>query len=248
LHALLDEAVTDQALRIRVASDRQARERAYRLAYGEYERCAYVSPNPSGLNVSWYDREPSTLTLLAEDDAGRGLGTITLVFDSARGLPCDDIYRRETDELRERAARLVEFTRLAVREDVPDARRLLLNLFNRCYIFSRFVRGHTHLLAEVNPRHVPYYRRMLLFDVVGPLRHCPRVQQAPAVLLALPLARIESAVKGSGCRHGRDATGRRLHAYPYSREEEQTIARSLARRHRPMTREEARHFGLASWI
>ena len=230
--------------RMVVASDRATRERAYALAYRVYHRAGYVNSGSAALCVASYDTSEDTLTLLAEDMNGNECATISLVFDSNRGLPCDEIYGSETRELRARECKMAEVTRLAIDDSFPGARKLLLHLFNQCYIFARIVRGRSDLLVEVNPRHVNYYQRLLHFDVAGPERPCSRVQGAPAILLRLNLPKIEAEIKGTGCTNGRDRDGRRLHPYPYSKSEENELARFLARRHRPMTAEDARYFGL----
>ena len=233
------------AYRILVASDRETRERAYTLAHRVYQRAGYVAESSEELCVSPHDASEHTLTLLALDPDGNDCATISLVFDSEiNGLPCDEIYRAEADVLRASGCRLAEVTRLAIDESCVGAKHLLLHLFNQCYIFARIVRGHTDLLVEVNPRHVAYYQRLLRFSVAGPERPCSRVQNAPALLLRLNFDEIEAAVKGTGCTGGRGADGKRLHAYPYSKPEEDAVARFLARQHRPMSAEDARYFRL----
>ncbi len=238
------ESDANAACRIVAAATRQSRQRAYALAHRVYRRSGYARNEGTGLCLSPFDAIDQTLTLLAENADGQATATLSLVFDSDEGLPCDEIYRPEVDALRARGCRLAEVTRLAIEEPCADAKSLLLRMFNYCYIFSRFIRGCTDLVIEVNPSHVKYYRRLLLFTQVGPERRCSRVQGAPAVLLRLNLAEIEAAVKGSGFTEGRDSSGNRLHAYPYSEAEEAAIAESLARQHRPMSAEEARYFGL----
>jgi hypothetical protein len=231
--------------RILVAADRATRQRAYALAYRVYHRAGYTNGDAE-LCVAAYDTSEHTLTLLAEDMNGRECATISLVFDAGSQLPCDEIYHTEADALRSGGCKLAEVTRLAIDEQCPGARELLLHLFNQCYIFARLVRGRTDLLVEVNPRHVNYYQRLLHFQIAGPERPCSRVQGAPAVLLRLNLPAIEAAIKGTGCTGGRGLDGRRLHPYPYSKPEEEALAQFLTRRHRPMTIDDARYFGLVS--
>jgi len=233
--------------RIIVASDRATRERAYALAHRVYHRMGYVTGEGNSLCVSLHDTSSHTLTLLAQDSAGNDCATISLVFDakeSVIGLPCDEIYRNEVDALRRAGCKLAEVTRLAIDDQCSGAKELLLHLFNQCYIFARIVRQQTDLLIEVNPRHVAYYQRLLRFRQAGPERSCARVQGAPALLLRLNFDEIEATVKHSGCTEGRDATGQRLHPYPYSQPEEMAIARFLAREHRPMSAEDACYFKL----
>ena len=66
--------LTRGAFRIRVASDRSARERAYRLAYEMYRGSGLISSDRTGLVVSPDDATPAALTLLAETVGGGGSG------------------------------------------------------------------------------------------------------------------------------------------------------------------------------
>ena len=231
--------------KIRVASTLPLRRRAYALAHRVYQRAGYVSDDGTNLCISPYDAQPQTLTLLAQDASGNDWATLSLVFDSECGLPCDEIYAGEVRSLRDSGCRIAEVTRLAIDENCSASREVLLQLFNQCYIFARKVRGCSDLVVEVNPRHETYYQRMLHFTRVGPERPCARVQGAPALLLRLNLAEIELTLKESG-GNGRDAEGRRVHAYPYSKSEERAVAEALARNHRPMSRKEIYYFGLQS--
>lgn len=228
--------------RLLLASNRATRRRAYALAQRVYAGCGYLAESAEG-SVTRFDALPHTLTLLVEDAQGRDAATITLVFDSPAGLPCDEIYARELGALRAQGRRLVEVTRLAIAPEHTRSKQLLVRLFNFIYIFARKVKGSDDFVIEVNPRHVAYYRRLLEFEVAGPERPCPRVQGAPAVLLRLDLFRPEREVRRIGGT-GAAARERTLYPYFYSWLEEGAVAEFLARRHLPMTAEERRYFGL----
>jgi hypothetical protein len=235
------EGATD--FQIRVASDRAMREKAYALAYRVYRRCGYVNDDPTGLCVSAYDAYAGTFTLLAEDPNGKEAGTISLVFDSNLGLPCNEIYREEVDGLRAQGLSLVEFTRLAIDDDAPNARGLLFHLFALSYAFARCGGGCTDMLIEVNPRHVQYYKKILRFEQVGPERACPRVKGAPAVLMRMNFALMDAELSGHNA--GRDRNGKRMHAYPFSPREEREVVNFLNGQHRTMTFADARFFNIS---
>jgi hypothetical protein len=225
-----------------VASDRKTRRRAYALAHRVYRQRGYVDNN-DGLIVSPFDVNPETLTLLMQDEHGRDAATITLVFDSEDGLPCDEIYGAELDALRAKGRRLVEVTRLAIDEEYRNSKTLLIRLFNFVYIFARRVKGFDDFVIEVNPRHVTYYRRLLIFEQAGPERPCPRVQGAPAVLMRHELSVSEREVRRLAGKRAMNSE-RTLYPYYYSWLEEGAAAEFLARSQRPMSAEDALHFGL----
>lgn len=230
--------------RLRVANDEASRARAYRLAYELYRAKGYVGELAEGRLVAPWDREPATLTLLADDAGGGGLATVSLVFDAANGLPCDAVFGDVLAELRAQDRRIVEVTRLAIGDAHACSRQLLVRLFNWIYIHARRVRRGDDFVIEVNPRHVSYYRRLLGFEVLGEARPCPRVQGAPAVLLRLDLAYPEREVLRVGGA-GEAARERSLYPYFLTGEEELAVERMLLRQHRPMSAAEAQRFGLA---
>jgi hypothetical protein len=178
--------------RVLIAKDSFTLMRACRLAYRVYASCGYVADDPNGMIVTAYDADPETFTLLIEDADGCEVATVTLIFDSNRMLPCDEIYSPEVSQLRSRGKRLVEVTRLAIDSKYTGSKRLLLRFFDLIFIYARRVRGCDDCLIEVNPRHVNYYRRMMRFEIAGSARPCPRVNGAPAVLLRLDLGVPES--------------------------------------------------------
>lgn len=187
--------------RLRVAHDAATRERAYRLAYRVYRTSGFADPHPDERCVNAYDTRPDTFVLLAEDAEGRPAATVTLVFDAgAQGLPCDEIFAEELAPLRRDARRLAEVTRLAMAPEQAGGKTLLLHLFSAIFVFARRVRRFDDFVIEVNPRHAPFYQRLLGFEPLGPERPCPRVKGAPALLLRLDLAHSERESDGRDAR------------------------------------------------
>ncbi len=227
---------------VEIANDRVSREQAYRLAYRVYQRSGLTDLGPGKWCVSPFDTHPQTLTLLAQDQSNVPLATVSTVYDSSKGLPCDEVYHQEINALRKKGYTLAEVTRLAIDSNPAQARVLLLELFNNMYLFTRHVRGCRHLVVEVHPRHVGYYRRLLMFEAVGPQRSCPRVKGAPAILMALDLEKIEQAVRAA--RPNVPSRTQARYPYSYSPSDERRLARALLQQHQPMTPQEALYFGL----
>lgn len=162
------------------------------------------------------DDHPNQLTLVAS----RGntvFGTVSLGLDSPEGLNADTLYRTEIDRIRHQGGRVCELTRLAI-DPAFNSKEVLASVFHLSYIFGRLIHGMSDLFIEVNPRHVPFYRKMLGFEIAGDERVCPRVN-APAVLLHLPLSYADHQIKHHAGHDGRNA--RSLYSYFLS-EAEQT--------------------------
>lgn len=230
---------------IRVASDRATRERAYTLAHRVYLERGYV-PEGGRMLVSPHDADPHTLTLLAEDGRGNAAGTISLVFDGPRRLPCDELFPGELAALRRDGRRLVEVTRLAVDKAHANNKRLLVHLFNFISVYSRRVERGTDFVIEVHPRHAAFYRKLMLFKPLGNERPCPRVNGAPAVLLKQDLEKEAAEIRAVGGLEGRvrGPNGRTLYAQYMAWAREPELAAWMKAEHRPMPPSDAAHFGL----
>lgn len=230
---------------IRVASDRASREKAFRLAHEVYVSSHLIDSHPSGMLISPYDAE-DVLVLIAENREGEMLGTISLIFDSHKGLPCDAIYKNELMPLREQGRKLIEVSRFAIRENLENSNLVIAELSNLVLIFARRVRHFTDLVIEVNPRHAIWYRRMLYFQPFGGERPCHRVKGAPAVLLRLDLYAEAEETRRIGGSYARGEPIKERTLYPYFRayKDESLVAENLAKQVRPMSVEEADYFDI----
>lgn len=198
---------------VREADTRGRRSHASYLIHKMYGWRGYTS--------SALPDDPNRLTLVAYE-GDQAVATITVGVDSPAGMSVDALYPKEVDALRAQGARLCEFTRFAVdrRERSLD---LLAMMFHVAYLFARRRFGGTDLLAEVNPRHVRFYERMLGFEAWGPERNCPRVN-APAILLRLRLSHAEQQIRRLGGGRGeRPGSNRSLYSLAFSASEERGI-------------------------
>jgi len=177
-----------------------------------------------GYSTDIVREDPTGVVLVASDERGV-VATVTVGFDSTHGMAVESLYPDEVAQLRGGGARLCEFTRLAV-DRTGQSMELLAMLLHVAYLYARRVHGATHLLAEVNPRHVRFYMRMLGFEVAGPQRMCRRVD-APAVLIALWLDHAEEQIALYGGHMELAQTVRSLYPLFFSPSEEDGIARRL---------------------
>lgn len=171
---------------------------------------------PVATSVTQAGPHQITLVMSSEDEV---FGTLTVGLDAADGLLVDKLYPGELDRFREAGHVVCEFIRLAV-DSPKNAKDVLGALFHMAYIHARLVHGATDVFIEVNPRHAPFYCRMLGFTQIGPQRMCPRVN-APAVLLHLDLHHATEQIALFGGSSGRKA--RSLYSHFYSLEEQEDL-------------------------
>ena len=170
------------------------------------------------------NEQPNRITLVASDD-DETLGTLSLGLDSETGLLVDEMYRDEVDAVRAQGRSVCEVTKLAI-DQQQGSKRVLASLFHIAYIYARILNQVTDVFIEVNPRHAPFYRRMLKFKQCGEVRVCPRVN-APAVLLRLELDFMDEQIRTLGGRADLGSAERSLYPYFFSKREEAGIARRL---------------------
>ncbi len=217
--------------RIFVASDRALRDRATSLVSRVYQKQGYLLNNEEYPHLNNTDTKAQIFTLLVEDAEGEDAGTVSLIPDARRGLPCDEIFGEQTDALRMHGQRLAEVTGLVIAAKHTRSKVLLVHLMNFILIAARRICRSTTVVIEVNPRHENFYRRSLNFEEAGPVRACHRVRGAPARLLSLDLALQREAVRAEAGLAGA-ATARQKHSlytHFYPLEEEVFIARFLKR-------------------
>ncbi|MFH1023157.1 MAG: radical SAM protein [Planctomycetota bacterium] len=177
----------DGEYRVRIAASINDRRKAWVLAYEVYRGRHYAGPEDSGLWYSLFDAIPATTTFLAEK-SGIPVAALTLVMDGPMGLPADELYRDELGILRSQGRRACEIVSLVSTETgVAAGAEVVKHLFKIAWITAHHLESATDFVITVNPRHVPFYQRALLFDVAGTERSYNKVGGAPAVLLRLDL-------------------------------------------------------------
>lgn len=178
----------------------------------------------SRLGYTWRDEpfpasSPANATACMQAIHGRRtLGTLSVNLDGKHGLRAEALYPDEVAEVR-RSGRLCEFTQLALDTKLAG-REVLCSLFYVAYVFSHCVHRAKNLLIEVNPRHRPFYERMLGFCLMGEERICARVG-APAVLMHLDFEFTSQQIERA--RSGLAVAGTTLYRYAASTTEEQDL-------------------------
>lgn len=184
--SLTDPAFQAGVFKIRLAGSRSSGQQAGKLVERRYASRGYQTPSVT-------TTDPNLRTFVAHRD-GVPVGTVGVRMDSPKGLSADDLYKAELDEIRSAGARLCEFTRLAVDDEVVRKRNVLGGLFHTAFLFSHEVRNCDYGVIEVNPRHAEFYRRTIFFEPIGPERINRRVN-APSVLLRVSFKEVKAEFK-----------------------------------------------------
>ncbi len=231
-------------LAIKIANTLEEREAVYRLAYQVYLEKGYINQNTSKWLIQPYDEAQETIILMVQDANKKLVGSFTILFDSIRKLPADKIYNDEINNLRSKNKKIVEISRLVINPEFRNSKETLVLLFNYLAICGSYVTPFDNIIIEVNPRHKEYYKSILCFEELGKEKPCPQVQNAPAVLLNLPLDIYHAEV--DRVHKAKQQTNQKIRTlYPYflKPEQESLVASYLEKQIKPMTAEEKIYFG-----
>lgn len=165
----------------RFARTRAEREQALRLVQANYSAAGLVPKQ--GRDLVYYRPLglPQSRMAVAEDTAGRLIGTLSLVEDNALGLKLDHTYHREVAALRAQDRRLAELTCLAIRHETLRAATAVFFTLTRFLFQYAAWRRIDDLLMAIHPRHLAFYQRFFHVTQFGPRRSYEDVQGHPAV-------------------------------------------------------------------
>ena len=215
---------------IRTANRLELRQKAYKLLYNIYSEMGIIRNNHSGLWLSIFEALPETTTLIAENHHGKIVGTITLVFDSPIGLPADDLYKEEIEQLRNKGCKICEIISFGVSDAVRGSVKILSILYYSAYLLAWRLMKSTDFVVTVAARHEKFYCRAIKFKKIGPVRNYAKVNGIPTVLLNLPL-KLPDMLKDKQRIFP-------LYLLNYSEQEELDIAERILDMHVPMSDEE----------
>lgn len=189
---------------IRAADSHRERRSASSLVERMYATRGYHRTSPL------IEESPHRRTFLATEH-GVPIGTLTIDTASVEDLVAHSLFPDSVGPFRDAGRRICEFTKLAMDRGARSP-RLLASLFHVAYLYAHRIKDLTHLVIEVNPRHVKYYETMLGFEVISAARHNPHVN-APAVLLSLDFSYAEEQIRIFGGKPEMATTERS--AYPH---------------------------------
>lgn len=175
---------------VRLASGKDIRE-ARKIVEEQYAKSGYLPADSSVFFKSLAVYLPYSYTLAAIKN-NQLIGTLTLIVDSAYGLPMDKIYSEENNILRKNNRSLSELSMFAVKEGRFKCSLLLCKYVQ--ILASRIV-GCTDFVITVNPKHCSFYRNILQFTGYSSEKEHPVLKNAKTIPLRLNLLTLEETYK-----------------------------------------------------
>lgn len=185
-----------EGVTVRVANSVDDYVAAARLVHDGYVAKGLAQPHASGVRMTPFLALPTTIIFVAHR-AGELVGTMSLVGDSALGLPMEKIYGPEVIKARSTGRRLAEVGALCI---APSARGLgVAYLLNKAMITYATSLGIEELLIAVHPDAAVVYET-LCFEAFGPVRQYPSLNRSA---LAVGLCfRLSAYVELTGRAYG----------------------------------------------
>ena len=174
-------------LLLKIAETREELEECFSLLHDAYVESGFMKPDPSGMRVTIYHALPTTTTLCAKYD-GQVVGTISLIRESALGVPLQRIF--DLTGVREKEGHIAEVSALAVHRDFrKTGGSILFPLMKFMYEYCTTFFDTRHLVIAVNPSHIEMYESLLFFRrlTANVVENYDFVNGAPAVGATLDL-------------------------------------------------------------
>ncbi|MEZ0390768.1 MAG: PilZ domain-containing protein [Pseudobdellovibrionaceae bacterium] len=165
----------------KVAETYEEIEQAFRVAFEAFHERGLVTETENRLRVTKFHALPTTSILIAKKGE-EVIATLTVVMDSALGLPLEKLFNIQ--DVKRKSLRVAEISTLAIKRNFRSQRgQLLLPLCNFMYRFCREYLGVDTLVAAVHPEVQDFYRCVLLFNDIegGEVKTYEFVQGAAAV-------------------------------------------------------------------
>ncbi|PCJ55433.1 MAG: hypothetical protein COA79_20735 [Planctomycetota bacterium] len=176
--------INDGDVSFSVVQNEQEKDECLQLAYIEYLKKGYVEKDNYKAMETIYDKTGNSIIFKAEYQQ-KIIGTVTINWDSALGLPLDNVFPEAKSLFERGVGEIAEVTRLAIAKGPFNSKNIISGLFNS--VTLDLIKGsvYKYLVIEVNPRHQFFYKKKMQFKPLIDSRPCQRVSGAPAVLLSL---------------------------------------------------------------
>lgn len=159
---------------------------AFRLIYDRYLASGFQEPDPSLMRIGFHNLLPTSNLIIVKRN-GKVAGTLTIIGEFNGKLPIDALFGEEIDKIRGKDSMICELSGLAT--DAVLSRRessdILLSLFKSTFILGHDILGCTDFCMMINPHHSAYYKKDFNCENIGKVKHCEKVNGAPAVPLRL---------------------------------------------------------------
>lgn len=217
IHVLDEKGL--EGMVFKIAETREELEEAYHVVHTTYVEEGYMDSHLSKMRIKLTNAHPHTITLIGKKEDHIAI-TLTVIPDSPLGLPVDDVYKEEVDQLRAMQHSVVEVGSLASHvlyrdheknhrmEIITQLKNIALHIDMASIVYSSHYLNADDMVIAVHPKHRKFYEQVLLFEPFGEEKSYPDVKGNPAVALRLNLRELLEKYRK---RYGGNLVGRDLY-------------------------------------
>jgi hypothetical protein len=152
---------------------------ALRLVHDVYVSEGYMEPHPLGMRILLPHHALRSTIVVSARREGEVVGTLSLLFDGAVGLPMDELYPEALTRVRRGSRRIVEVGNFAIAKHVRGT-AIVMHLM-RAAVRLAMAERQDDLVIAVHPKHETFYRTIWLMERFGDVAPYPEVKGAPAI-------------------------------------------------------------------
>jgi len=152
---------------------------ALRLVHDVYVGEGYMEPHPLGMRILLPHHALKSTIVVSARREGEVVGTLSLLFDGAVGLPMDELYPEALTRVRRGSRRIVEVGNFAIAKHVRGT-AIVMHLM-RAAVRLAMAERQDDLVIAVHPKHETFYRTIWLMERFGDVAPYPEVKGAPAI-------------------------------------------------------------------
>lgn len=139
-------------------------KQALTLVHDSYVALGYMDQSESRMRFSKFLALPTTVILIAKWNE-EVVGTLSIVSDSAFGLPSDPVWSEH--KFRERGELIAEISSLSIKKDFVFRRgKLLMALCKIMYLYCSKILKVDAIVASTTTEVEPFYTDILLFKTL----------------------------------------------------------------------------------
>ena len=167
-------------MKYKVASSLSEVLDAWCVVYKQYLAASLIGPNEFSIFTFPEYLSNSTAVILGSK-MNHTVCTISAVLDSKKGLPLDNYYRPELNQLRKQNKKLIEIGLLAdVRE--TNSFNNIVDLMAGIARFGVYSNHHDYVIG-VHPRRTNFFKQTFGFETYGEVKDYSKLRTAPVVLM-----------------------------------------------------------------
>lgn len=154
--------LSNPAIQIRLAENPQEIAAANEIIHTSYVNKGYWRQERDLPQQNRYLSSPFRDVFVVLD-AGKVIGSASIIRDSTDGLPADLFQREIMSSLRSTGDRIAEVSALAIDKSHAQSGELILFLLKFTYQYSFYYAGVDRFVAVTTPKHARFYERICHF-------------------------------------------------------------------------------------